>query len=302
MWNFVADVGGTNMRLAAISNAGSIVDQQSYQSKGDLDFPAACAQFISEHATPPEAAVIAAAGVVADGAVRLTNSSQGFSEAELARACQTQNIKILNDFNQTIPAILLNKILFFLQDEEAGLEEGMMLVITAFVMMSIKTVAENLFFYEVIRISIQIKVAVIGLVFRKSLRLTPGARAYHSEGQIMNLMQQDSERLMWFIPLSPMLISGTLQIFLNSMLLFYYIGVTSVVGIIMLGGALTGFMRRSMGMPSRLLLGVAAILMVAPNVSANLWALALAAPVLLPQFLKAPVGAAHGRDGINRQP
>lgn len=31
-----------------------------------------------------------------------------------------------------------------------------------------------------------------------------------------------------------MLISGTLQIFLNSMLLFYYIGVTSVVGIIML--------------------------------------------------------------------
>ena len=143
-------------------------------------------------------------------------------------------IKILNDFNQTIPAILLNKILFFLQDEEAGLEEGMMLVITAFVMMSIKTVAENLFFYEVIRISIQIKVAVIGLVFRKSLRLTPGARAYHSEGQIMNLMQQDSERLMWFIPLSPMLISGTLQIFLNSMLLFYYIGVTSVVGIIML--------------------------------------------------------------------
>lgn len=143
-------------------------------------------------------------------------------------------IKILNDFNQTIPAILLNKILFFLQDEDAGLDEGCALVITAFVMMSIKTVLENMFFFELIRMSIQIKVAIIGVVFRKSLRLTPGARAHHSEGQIMNLMQQDSERLMWFIPLSPMLISGTLQIFLNSMLLFYYIGVTSVVGIIML--------------------------------------------------------------------
>jgi hypothetical protein len=99
-------------------------------------------------------------------------------------------IKILNDFNQTIPAILLNKILFFLQDEEAGMDEGVALVITAFVMMCIKTVAENMFFFELIRMSIQIKVAIIGITFRKSLRLTPGSRAYHSEGQIMNLMQQ----------------------------------------------------------------------------------------------------------------
>jgi len=98
MWNLVADVGGTNMRLAAISNAGSIVDQLSYPSKGDLDFPAACTRFISEHAGPPEAAVIAAAGVVSDGAVQLTNSNQGFTETELSRACQTHNVKILNDF------------------------------------------------------------------------------------------------------------------------------------------------------------------------------------------------------------
>jgi hypothetical protein len=96
----------------------------------------------------------------------------------------------LNDFNQTIPAILLNKILFFLQDEEAGMDEGITLVVTAFVMMCIKTVAENMFFFELIRMSIQIKVAIIGITFRKSLRLTPGSRAHHSEGQIMNLMQQ----------------------------------------------------------------------------------------------------------------
>lgn len=98
MWNFVADVGGTNMRLAAISNAGSIIDQRSFQSKGELDFLTACAQFISDHATPPEAAVVAAAGVVSDGAVQLTNSAQGFSEAQLATASQAQNVKILNDF------------------------------------------------------------------------------------------------------------------------------------------------------------------------------------------------------------
>ncbi|WP_406649866.1 ROK family protein [Aliisedimentitalea scapharcae] len=98
MWNFVADVGGTNMRLAAISNVGSIVDQKSYHSKSDLDFPEACACFIREHDGPPEAVVVAAAGVVTDGAVQLTNSAQNFSETELAEVCQTQNVKILNDF------------------------------------------------------------------------------------------------------------------------------------------------------------------------------------------------------------
>jgi glucokinase len=98
MWNLVADVGGTNMRLAAISSAGSIVDQQTFYSKGDLDFLKACEGFVAAHETPPDGAVVAAAGVVADGSVRLTNSEQSFSEAELASACQTGNAKILNDF------------------------------------------------------------------------------------------------------------------------------------------------------------------------------------------------------------
>jgi len=85
-----------------------------------------------------------------------------------------------------------------------------------------------------IRIALHTKVGVIGLVYRKSLRLTPASKAHHTEGEIVNLMQQDSERLMWFIPMSPNLISCSLQVALNSLLLFYYIGVTAVVGIIML--------------------------------------------------------------------
>jgi glucokinase len=98
MWNLVADVGGTNMRIAAISNAGSIVDQRTYHSKGDLDFLQACARFVAEHDGPPAGVVVAAAGVVANGSVNLTNSNQRFSEAELAQICNASNVKILNDF------------------------------------------------------------------------------------------------------------------------------------------------------------------------------------------------------------
>jgi TRAP transporter 4TM/12TM fusion protein len=60
---------------------------------------------------------------------------------------------------------------------------------------------------------------------------------------------------------------------------------TCILGILMLGAALVGYMAAPMGMAARLLLGVAAILMVAPNWTANLWSLALAAPVLLSQVV-----------------
>ncbi len=98
MWNLVADVGGTNMRIAAISNAGSIVDQRSYHSKGELDFLQACTAFVAEHDRPPEGVVVAAAGIVANGSVELTNSNQKFSEVELAQVCKASSVKILNDF------------------------------------------------------------------------------------------------------------------------------------------------------------------------------------------------------------
>jgi len=59
---------------------------------------------------------------------------------------------------------------------------------------------------------------------------------------------------------------------------------TCIVGIIMLGAALTGYAVRPMAIGWRLLLAVAAICMVAPNIEANLWALGLAAPVIWTQF------------------
>ncbi len=61
--------------------------------------------------------------------------------------------------------------------------------------------------------------------------------------------------------------------------------VTCIIGILMLGAALTGYLLREMSMPYRVLLGVAAILMVAPDMITNLYALGIALPVLVSQAL-----------------
>ena len=83
MWNLLADVGGTHMRIAAASRAGDILDQKSFPSKGGAGFLSACEAMIAERKSTPAAAVVAAAGVVTNGAVRLTNSEQSFSESDL---------------------------------------------------------------------------------------------------------------------------------------------------------------------------------------------------------------------------
>ena len=65
---------------------------------------------------------------------------------------------------------------------------------------------------------------------------------------------------------------------------FILVGGTCIVGIVMLGAALTGFMLRPMSMPMRITLAIAAIMMVSTSWQANLWAVVVAAPALVSQF------------------
>ncbi|MET4698595.1 TRAP transporter 4TM/12TM fusion protein [Constrictibacter sp. MBR-5] len=61
--------------------------------------------------------------------------------------------------------------------------------------------------------------------------------------------------------------------------------ITCLIGIVLLGAALTGYLIAPMGKPLRILLAVGAVLIVAPSMETNLWGLALAAPVLVQQWL-----------------
>ena len=61
--------------------------------------------------------------------------------------------------------------------------------------------------------------------------------------------------------------------------------ITCLIGIVLLGAALIGYLIAPMGKPLRILLAVGAVLIVAPSMETNLWGLALAAPVLVQQWL-----------------
>ncbi len=68
---------------------------------------------------------------------------------------------------------------------------------------------------------------------------------------------------------------------------FFVTVVGCAVGIVVLGAALTGYLLRPMSWPGRWVLGLAALLLVAPGIKSGLVGLAVAAPVLLAQVIAA---------------
>ncbi|WP_096176427.1 glucokinase [Cohaesibacter sp. ES.047] len=97
-WDLIADVGGTNMRLAAAENGG-IKEQHTFDTTGELHLTDAVRTFVAKIGSAPRFVEVAAAGVIQNGYVTLTNAGQqGFSEADLVVAAGARKARILNDF------------------------------------------------------------------------------------------------------------------------------------------------------------------------------------------------------------
>ena len=98
LWDLVADVGGTNMRLAQVID-GRIKQQQTYETTGSMHLTDAVRDFAGKIGSSPRYVEVAAAGVIQNGYVTLTNAGQqGFSKADLVVAAGAQKARILNDF------------------------------------------------------------------------------------------------------------------------------------------------------------------------------------------------------------
>lgn len=102
-WDVIADIGGTNMRLAMVID-GAITRQVTRNTAGPVAVCEALAAFCDEISGvehmpgQPGSVFVAAAGIVDNGAVRLTNGGQAFSETDLVKACGAGKSRILNDF------------------------------------------------------------------------------------------------------------------------------------------------------------------------------------------------------------
>jgi glucokinase len=102
----VADIGGTNTRIALGDSNGNLHGTRSLANEQLADPIAALADAMTGGDVPrPEAAVIAVAGRVEARAVRLSNYNWSLSEAELERALGLRRVLLVNDFVASAHAV-----------------------------------------------------------------------------------------------------------------------------------------------------------------------------------------------------
>lgn len=96
-WDLVADIGGTNMRLAQVMD-GQLISQSRYSTKCEAPIEAIFADFVNKIGSAPHHIEIAAAGVIGPHGVEMTNSGRSFGTDQLQTATNCSSVRILNDF------------------------------------------------------------------------------------------------------------------------------------------------------------------------------------------------------------
>jgi len=97
IWDLVADIGGTNMRVAQVVD-GAIVARHDFSMTKERDVTATLQNVAKRLGGKPCAIVCAGAGPVRGGEIRLTNGGWLVSETEIAGATGADFVRVINDF------------------------------------------------------------------------------------------------------------------------------------------------------------------------------------------------------------
>ncbi|CAI5463391.1 unnamed protein product [Closterium sp. Yama58-4] len=151
-------------------------------------------------------------------------------------------VQFVNVLLQATPPIFLNAVLLFIQGTPTdhfmkkifGDNFGYYAAAALFVVPTIRSLLDAQYNQIMFRLGVHVKTALVEIVYDKSLKLSNGARQGKSVGEIVTLMQVDTEKVSMTTPFLHFTWSGLLQIFINLGLLIYYIGWSAVAGFAML--------------------------------------------------------------------
>lgn len=156
-------------------------------------------------------------------------------------------IKMVNTCLQFCFPILLNAILSFIEESQAGLipddapwhekYRGYWLSALLYLAMTSKAITENVYFHRAYRAGYQSRVAVSVAVYNKSLRLANAERQDTTLGELINLMQVDATKIEMFVPQIHVLWDGLLQITGYMAILYTLIGWPCFAGMALMVGA-----------------------------------------------------------------
>lgn len=96
-WDLVADIGGTNMRVAQVID-GKIAERRKFSMVPGLDVAQTLRSVAEELGGAPGAVICAGAGPVRDGQINLTNGGWLVCERQIGKATNARQVRVINDF------------------------------------------------------------------------------------------------------------------------------------------------------------------------------------------------------------
>ncbi|KAH7046369.1 hypothetical protein BKA57DRAFT_537240 [Linnemannia elongata] len=145
--------------------------------------------------------------------------------------------------------VLLDYITTSTSAEEGArppIKYGIILAVALFLSTLLATLACGQFFQGSYVLGIEFRTALIGLIYQKSLVLSPGARQRSTVGEISNHMSVDTERIGFAVTAFPMSVSSVFEIVLAIYLLYNRLGASSLtsVGVIVMIIPMQGLMAK----------------------------------------------------------
>ncbi|KAG0073648.1 hypothetical protein BGZ90_011416 [Linnemannia elongata] len=140
-------------------------------------------------------------------------------------------------FTYILP-VLLNQILNFIESYSSGEPQpvslGVILAFGMFFASVLSAFCVGQFYQTAINIGVEIRTALIAMVYRKSLRLSNAAKQSNTAGEISNHMSVDAERWLHAVTSLPTLVSIPYEIALALWLLYNQIGWSIFIGLVLI--------------------------------------------------------------------
>uniref|UniRef100_A0A8C8RCD8 ATP-binding cassette sub-family C member 10 n=1 Tax=Pelusios castaneus TaxID=367368 RepID=A0A8C8RCD8_9SAUR len=127
--------------------------------------------------------------------------------------------------------LLLNLLVSFMESHEELLSHGVLYALGLFAGSFLGAVLRNQFSYEVNKVVLTVRAAVISAIYRKSLRVSGSSLASFTIGEIVNFMSTDTDRLVNFCVSFHEVWSLPFQFAITLYLLYQQVGVAFLGGL-----------------------------------------------------------------------
>ena len=150
--------------------------------------------------------------------------------------CLAAVLKLCHDICQFVGPIMLENIINFLSDNDPSVSDarGYTYALTMFVAALFQSVFLRNYFYLCFRTGLRLRSSCVTMVYEKSLKLSSASRAKYSQGEIMNLMEVDSQKFQDATTYIQMIWSAPFQIIGSMILLWRQLSWATLAGVLVM--------------------------------------------------------------------